>query len=145
MNVPTDRSYDFLLNKYYYKDKYTEKKQPGEIWAKDHKREAMQDERTFARFDLLETIINERATKTRGRFQLPKGQKDRARYLIKHLDFSGRISERDYVVMIIVYVKLESDPYRRLSEYYPILNDYEISMQTFVRFLVNLNKYHIEN
>ena len=94
---------------------------------------------------ILEKIINERTTKSRGTFKLPKAQKDRARYLIRHLDFTGRTSEEQYIVMILIYVKLESNHNSRPIQYYPLLEDYNIPITTFISFLITLNKFHLEN
>ena len=133
-----DRSYEYLLRKY-------ETKQPGEEWKLETEYENLKQYQYKQRLFFLDTIINERTTKSRGTFKLPKAQKDRARYLIKHFDFSGRTSEEDYIVMILVYVKMEFNPNRELRDYQSILNDYGIGIATFVKFLVRLNKFHIEN
>ena len=133
-----DRTVDFLLKKY-------ETKQPGEIWKLETEYENLKQYQYKQRLFYLDTIINERTTKSRGTFQLPKAQKDRARHIIKHFDFSGRTSEEDYIVMILVYVKMEFNPNRELRDYQPILNDYGIGIATFVKFLVRLNKFHISN
>ena len=77
---------------------------------------------------------------------MPKAQKDRARHLIQHLDFYlGRTTETQYITMIIVYVKLESNNKYTFNQFLPFLTDYGIDVQTFVRFLVKLNVYHLEN
>jgi hypothetical protein len=76
---------------------------------------------------------------------MPKAQKDRAKYLIKHLDFTGRTSEEQYIVMIIIYVKLESKYNSRPIQYYPLLEEYGIPVTTFISFLITLNKFHLEN
>ena len=77
---------------------------------------------------------------------MPKAQKDRARYLIKHLDFNtSRTSEEQYIVMILIYVKLESNRNARVIHYYPMLEEYGIPVTTFISFLVKLNKFHLEN
>ena len=140
-----DRDIKHLLNTYYYRDKHTERLAPGELWSTEHAVKNMKDQRTYERYNKLETIINERTTKSRGTFTMPKAQKDRARHLITHLDFSGRVSEQDYIVMIIIYVKLESNNKYTFNQFLPFLTDYGIDVQTFVRFLIKLNKHHIEN
>ena len=133
-----DRTVDFLLKKY-------ETKQPGEQWKLETEYENLKQYQYKQRLFYLDTIINERTTKSRGTFQLPKAQKDRARHIIKNFDFSGRTSEEDYIVMILVYVKMEFNPNRELRDYQPILNDYGIGIATFVKFLVRLNKFHISS
>lgn len=140
-----DRTVDFLLNNYYYKDKKTERLAPGELWSTEHAVKNMREQRTYERLNKLETIINDRMSKSRGTFNMPKAQKDRARYLIKHLDFAGRTTEYQYIVMIIIYVKLESNHNARPIHYYPMLEEYGIPVTTFISFLVKLNKFHLEN
>ena len=141
-----DRSYEYLLNTYYYKDKKTERLAPGELWATEHAAKNMREQRTYERLNKLETIINERNSKSRGTFSMPKAQKDRARHLITHLDFYlGRTTETQYITMIIIYVKLESNNKYTFNQFLPFLTDYGIDVQTFVRFLVKLNVYHLEN
>ena len=140
-----DRTVDFLLNNYYYKDNKTERLAPGELWSTEHAVKNMREQRTYERLNKLETIINDRMSKSRGTFQFPRQQKDRARYLIKTLDFTGRNTEEEYIVMIIVYVKMEANPNRELRDYQSILNDYGVGIATFVKFLIRLNKHHIRN
>ena len=134
-----DRSYDYLLNKY-------KTKQPGEQWKPETEHKYIKDYRYKQRLFILDKIINERTTKSRGTFQFPKSQKDRARHLIQNLDFYlGRTTEEQYIVMILIYVKLEANNKYTFNQFLPWLADYGIDVQTFVRFLVKLNKYHIEN
>ena len=134
-----DRTVDFLLQKY-------ETKQPGEEWKLETEVKYVQDYQNKQRMFTLENIINERMSKSRGTFKLHKAQKDRARYLITHLDFLlGQTTETQYIAMIIVYLKLESNNKYTFNQFLPFLTDYGIDVQTFVRFLVKLNKHHIEN
>ena len=133
-----DRGYEFLLNKY-------KTKQPGEEWKLETEYQYLKEYRHQQRLFLLDKIVNERTTKSKGTFKLPRQQKDRAKHLIQHLDFSGRVSEKDYIVMILIYVKLESNNKYTFNQFLPFLTDYGIDVQTFVRFLVKLNKHHIEN
>ena len=87
------RDIQFLLKKYETRD-------VNEIWSDEHNIEFMQNIRTQERFELLDGIITERITKSRGTFTWPKAQKGRAKYLIKHFNFAGRISEKQYIAMI---------------------------------------------
>ena len=111
-----DRTVDFLLNNYYYKDNKTERLAPGELWSTEHAVKNMREQRTYERLNKLETIINDRMSKSRGTFNMPKAQKDRARHLIKHLDFTGRTTEEQYIAMILIYVKLERNNKRTIKE-----------------------------
>ena len=82
-----DRTVDFLLKKY-------ETKQPGEIWETETEHKYLKEYRHQQRLFTLDRIVNERTTKSRGTFKLPLQQKNRARHLIKHLDFNtSRTSE----------------------------------------------------
>ena len=133
-----DRTVEYLLKKYETKD-------VNEIWTTEHELEYKRNQRQKQRLYKLDCIVNERITKSRGTFSMPKAQKDRAKYLIKHLDFTGRTSEEQYIVMIIIYVKLESKYNSRPIQYYPLLEEYGIPVTTFISFLITLNKFHLEN
>ena len=132
-----DRTVDYLLRKYETKD-------VNEIWTTEHELEYKRNQRQKQRLYQLDCIVNERITKSRGTFSMPKAQKDRARYLIRHLDFLlGRTTEEQYIVMIIIYVKLETNNNARPQHYYNLLDKYDLTMNTFANFLVKLNKHHI--
>ena len=134
-----DRTVEFLLKKYETKD-------VNEIWTTEHELEYKRNQRQKQRLYQLDCIVNERITKSRGTFSMPKAQKDRARYLIKHLDFNtSRTSEEQYIVMILIYVKLESNRNARVIHYYPMLEEYKIPVTTFIKFLIELNKFHLKN
>ena len=134
-----DRTVDYLLRKYQTKD-------VNEIWTTEHELEYKRNQINKQRLYILDRMVNERITKSRGTFSMPRAQKDRARYLIKHLDFYlGRTTEEQYIAMILVYVKLERNNKRTINDYYQILDEYGIKMSTFVRFLIKLNVYHLEN
>ena len=137
------RDINFLLRAYYGEDGHTEKRRRAENWSPYHDVMGKRQERTLARLDLLECIINERKTKSRGTFQFTGTQKERARYLIKRINFNrGRISAEQTIVMIIIYVKLEYDG--RVEHYYPLLEEYDLQISTFISFLVYLSKFHHE-
>ena len=134
-----DRTVDYLLRKYQTKD-------VNEIWTTEHELEYKRNQINKQRLYILDRMVNERITKSKGTFIMPKSQKDRARYLIRHLDFYlGRTTEEQYIAMILIYVKLERNNKRTINDYYQILDEYGIKMSTFVRFLIKLNVYHLEN
>ena len=132
-----DRTVDYLLRKYETKD-------VNEIWTTEHELEYKRNQRHKQRLYQLDCIVNERITKSRGTFSMPKAQKDRAKYLIKHLDFTGRTSEEQYIVMIIIYVKLEANRKNHIIHYKKALCKYNLTTDSFVSFLVTLNKHHIK-
>lgn len=134
-----DRTVDYLLKKY-------ETKQPGEEWRLETELQYLHEYQNKQRMFTLEKIVNERTSKSRGTFKLPKAQKDRARYLIENLDFYlGTTTEEQYIVMILIYTKMESNNKYTFNQFLPFLTDYKIDVQTFVRFLIKLNKHHISN
>ena len=134
-----DRTVEFLLKKYETKD-------VNEIWTTEHELEYKRNQIDKQRLYLLDRMVNERITKSRGTFSMPRAQKDRARYLIRHLYFYlGSTTEEQYIAMILIYVKLERNNKRTINDYYHILDEYGIKMSTFVRFLIKLNVYHLEN
>ena len=128
-----DRTVDFLLKKY-------ETKQPGEEWEIKTEVKYVKEYQYKQRLFLLDGIINN----LHGSFKLNKPQKDRIKYLIQDLDFLlGRTTEEQYIVMIIIYVKLETNNNARPQHYYNLLDKYDLTMNTFANFLVKLNKHHI--
>lgn len=133
-----DRNIEYLLHKY-------ESRDVNESWSAEHNKEYMRNIRINERLDLLDGIINERKTISKGNFRFTPMQRSRANYLIRnvYLNMGGKTSIEQSIVMIIVYVKLETDENRKLKDYYPLLNDYNIPIQTFVKFLIKLNKFHI--
>ena len=134
-----DRTVEYLLKKY-------ETKQPGEIWKTETEVQYVREYQYKQRLFTLDCIVNERTTKSRGTFSFPKAQKDRAKHLIRTLDFLlGRTTEEQFIVMIIIYVKLEANNSARPIHYYPMLEEYNIPVTTFITFLVKLNKHHLEN
>ena len=128
-----DRTVDYLLRKY-------ETKQPGEEWNINTEVQYVKEYQYKQRLFLLDGIINN----LHGSFKLNKPQKDRIKYLIQDLDFLlGRTTEEQYIVMIIIYVKLETNNNARPQHYYNLLDKYDLTMNTFANFLVKLNKHHI--
>ena len=128
-----DRTVDYLLRKY-------ETKQPGEEWNINTEVKYVKEYQYKQRLFLLDGIINN----LHGSFKLNKPQKDRIKYLIQDLDFLlGRTTEEQYIVMIIIYVKLETNNNARPQHYYNLLDKYDLTMNTFANFLVKLNKHHI--
>ena len=128
-----DRTVDYLLRKY-------ETKQPGEEWNINTEVKYVKQYQYKQRLFLLDGIINN----LHGSFKLNKPQKDRIKYLIQDLDFLlGRTTEEQYIVMIIIYVKLETNNNARPQHYYNLLDKYDLTMNTFANFLVKLNKHHI--
>lgn len=82
-------------------------------------------------------------------FRLKAGQKDRAIFLIKLLPFKklcGKCSNEQIIIMICFYVKCEFVKDYRLRNCKKILDEYGISEQLLIHFLINLNKLHnLEN
>ena len=129
-----DRTVDFLLKKY-------ETKQPGEEWKLETEVKYIQEYRDKNRLYQLDIILNN----LHGSFRISRPQKDRITHLLKRLDFSlmGTFTEEQIIVMTIIYVKLETVNRARPQHYYNLLNQYDLTMNSFATYLVKLNKYHI--
>ena len=128
-----DRSYEFLLNKY-------KTKQPGEQWTNTHEVKYIREYRYQQKIFLLEGIIN----RLHGSFIITKPQKERIKYLIKHLDFDkANLKSEQIIIMIIIYVKLESQKNRQLSDYTHLLNQYHLTTNTFARFQIDITQHYI--
>ena len=129
-----DRNIQYLLDKY-------QTKQPGEQWRLETELEYVREYRHKQRIYLLDGILND----LHKNFIITKPQKDRIIYLLEHLDFSrmGTFTEEQIILMTLVYVKLETVNNARPQHYYNLLNQYDLTMNSFVTYLVKLNKYHI--
>ena len=129
-----DSTVDFLLRKYETKD-------VNEIWTTEHELEYKRNQRHKNRLYQLDIILNN----LHGSFRISRPQKDRINHLLKRLDFSlmGTFTEEQIIVMTIIYVKLETVNRARPQHYYNLLNQYNLTMNSFATYLVKLNKYHI--
>ena len=129
-----DRTVDYLLKKYETKD-------VNEIWTTEHELEYKRNQRHKNRLYQLDIILNN----LHGSFRISRPQKDRITHLLKRLDFSlmGTFTEEQIIVMTIIYVKLETINRARPQHYYNLLNQYDLTMNSFATYLVKLNKYHI--
>ena len=129
-----DRTVEYLLKKYETKD-------VNEIWTTEHELEYKRNQRHKNRLYQLDIILNN----LHGSFRISRPQKDRITHLLKRLDFSlmGTFTEEQIIVMTIIYVKLETVNRARPQHYYNLLNQYDLTMNSFATYLVKLNKYHI--
>ena len=129
-----DRTVEYLLRKYETKD-------VNEIWTTEHELEYKRNQRHKNRLYQLDIILNN----LHGSFRISRPQKDRITHLLKRLDFSlmGTFTEEQIIVMTIIYVKLETINRARPQHYYNLLNQYDLTMNSFATYLVKLNKYHI--
>ena len=132
-----DRTVDFLLNKYDTRD-------INEEWSDISNSKFISNVRTQDKIEILENIINERRSISKGTFRFTPNQKQRAEYLIRQMDFSlGPTTTEQFIVMIMIYVKLETNNNLKLRDYHTFLFDYDISTTKFIMFLIKLNKFHI--
>ena len=128
-----DRNYEFLLKKY-------ETRQPGEIWSKQREQEYEKARWHKEKINQLDGLINE----LHGNFIITHQDKERMKYLIKHLNLHNyKLTIKQQLLMIIIYVKLETNNNARPQHYYNLLDKYDLTMNTFANFLVKLNKHHI--
>ena len=130
-----DRSYEYLLKKY-------ETRQPGEIWSKQHNQEYEQARWYKEKINQLETLINE----LHGNFIITPNEKERMKYLIKHLNLHNyKLTIKQQLLMIIIYVKLENNTNRQLSDYQSLLHRYELTTDSFNRFHFKITQHYIDN
>lgn len=136
-----DRNYEFLLNKYYYRDRRTEKLVKGELWSTEHAVKNMREQRTYDKYNLLEGIINE----LHGNFIITPQEKKRMRYLVKHLNMdNANLTIKQQIIMIIIYTKLENNQNRQLSDYQSLLRRYDLTTNTFTRFQIGIIQHYIQ-
>ena len=121
-------------------DKYS-KKVDGERWTPE----------TNTRFEKI-TRINEQLRLFDGinseYFRLVGTQKDRAEYLIKHINFNevcGRCSSEQIIVLICFYVKREYDKYYTRKNCIKVFKDYEITSNLIDQFMMFLARYGVNN
>lgn len=133
MQIMTSEEIERLLNKY-------KTMVPGEIWDTETQREYREKYRTKEKLEILDVLSSTY-------FRLPEGQRMRARYLVKSLDFPsicGNCSLEQIIIMILVYVKLEYDKPNHISHFNHLFEEFDISKNKFIMFLVKLNMFHID-
>ena len=126
------RDIQLLLKKYETRD-------VNEIWTNKHNVEFMRNVRTKEKENILKVILNKE-------FRVQPNQRERMEYLTKTLDFTklGPWKNEQIIIMIIIYTKLEANPKNHIGHYKRILNRYELTLDSFIGFLVTLNKHHIK-
>lgn len=120
-------------------DKYSTK-QPAERWGIDAEWKAQRLKYMKKKMELFEGLNS-------GYFKLVGSQIDRAKYLIKKLDFKcicGKCSNEQIITMIAVYVKIEYYEYP-ISRYQHLLGEFNINRDMFINFLIKLNKFHMDD
>jgi len=121
-----------LLNKY-------SSKQPGERWSpttEKRKNKIVERNRKLRLFDAINSEY----------WQLKGTQIDRAKYLIKQLNFNDicpRCSSEQIIVMICYFVKCEYNPRYSSNWCKRVFEEYNISNFLIERFLIYLVEYEI--
>lgn len=124
------RDIDYLLKKY-------STKQKGEFWGLEAERKAERLKHLKRKIRLFDGINSEY-------FNLRGGQKDRAKYLIKKLNFNEmcpRCSDEQIIVMICYVVKCEYVRDYKREWCKTVFNEYNINPNRLDRFLVQLAIY----
>lgn len=121
-------------------DKYS-KKVDGERW----------NPKTNTRFEKI-TRLNEQLRLFDGinseYFRLVGTQKERAKYLIKHINFNevcGRCSSEQIIVLICFFVKREYDKYYTRKNCIKAFKDYNITSNLIDQFMMFLARYGVNN
>ena len=129
-----DRTVDFLLRKYQTKD-------VNEIWTTEHELEYKQNQRYKQKLYQLDGLINE----LHGNFIITHQDKERMKYLIKHLNMdNANLTTEQHLIMIIIYVKLENNTNRQISDYQSLLRKYGLTTNTFTRFQMGIIQHYIQ-
>ena len=129
-----DRTVDFLLKKYETKD-------VNEIWTPEHELQYKRNQRYKQKLYQLDGLINE----LHGNFIITHQDKERMKYLIKHLSMdNANLTTKQQLIMIIIYTKLENNQNRQLSDYQTLLRRYNLTTNTFTRFQIGIIQHYIE-
>ena len=129
-----DRTVDYLLRKYQTKD-------VNEIWTTEHELEYKQNQRYKQKIHQLDGLINE----LHGNFIITHQDKERMKYLIKHLNMdNANLTTEQHLIMIIIYVKLENNTNRQISDYQSLLRKYGLTTNTFTRFQMGIMQHYIQ-
>lgn len=129
-----DRNIPYLLKKY-------ETKQPGEQWKTETEVQYVQNYRYKQKLYQLDGLINE----LHGNFIITKQDKERMNYLITHLNMDNAdLTTKQQLIMIIIYVKLENNQNRQLSDYQTLLHKYKLTTNTFARFQMTITQHYIQ-
>ena len=129
-----DRTVEFLLKKYETKD-------VNEIWAPEHELQYKRNQRYKQKLYQLDGLINE----LHGNFIITHQDKERMKYLIKHLSMdNANLTTKQQLIMIIIYTKLENNQNRQLSDYQTLLRRYNLTTNTFTRFQIGIIQHYIE-
>lgn len=124
------RDVNYLLDKY-------RTKQPGEHWSPRTEGEYVREYNYKQKIFLFDELNNN---------FLQGEQKKRAEYIIKYFDFNslGTYKISEIIRMIMLYVKIEYTN-SSYSQYKYFLTKHNISIDTFINFLIKLNKYHAKH
>ena len=129
-----DRTVEYLLRKYQTKD-------VNEIWTTEHELEYKQNQRYKQKIHQLDGLINE----LHGNFIITHQDKERMKYLIKHLNMdNANLTTEQHLIMIIIYVKLENNTNRQISDYQSLLRKYGLTTNTFTRFQMGIIQHYIQ-
>lgn len=129
-----DRNVPYLLKKYETKD-------VNEIWTTEHELEYKQNQRYKQKIHQLDGLINE----LHGNFIITHQDKERMKYLIKHLNMdNANLTTEQHLIMIIIYVKLENNTNRQISDYQSLLRKYGLTTNTFTRFQMGIIQHYIQ-
>ena len=129
-----DRTVSYLLRKYQTKD-------VNEIWTTQHEQEYKQNQRYKQKLHQLDGLINE----LHGNFIITHQDKERMKYLIKHLNMdNANLTTEQHLIMIIIYVKLENNTNRQISDYQSLLRKYGLTTNTFTRFQMGIIQHYIQ-
>lgn len=119
------RDINYLLKKY-SSDKLAE----GEIWSTESETRKKQNQRLKQKYFTFDCLNSHH-------LRLTGTSKERAKYLIKKLEFKrSRLNEEQIIIMIMLYVKLKEG--YRIQQYNYLLSKYGLNYETFINFLTKI-------
>ena len=121
-------------------DKYSIK-QPNELWSPQTEMRKMEVIRLNEKLDLFDGINSEY-------FRLKGTKKDRARYLIRKLNFNEicpRCSSEQVIVMICYFVECEYNRRYERKNCRRVFKEYNINSNLLDRFMLFLARYGIKD
>lgn len=123
-----------LLNKY-------STKQPGEIWSQRSEKRKDKIIKITRKIELFEGINSEY-------YRLKGSQKDRAKYLIRKLNFNEinpKCTSEQIIIMICYFVNREYNIHYKRKNCRRVFKDYKITDDMLDGFMMYLARYGINN
>lgn len=118
------RDINYLLKKY-SSDKLAE----GEIWSTESETRKKQNQRLKQKYFTFGCLNSHH-------LRLTGTSKERAKYLIKDVNWKTPFSEEQIIIMIMLYVKLKEGNY--IQHHNHLLSKYGLTYENFINFITRI-------